>query len=363
MMSFVMENPIIITMGMVLYMVAVVLFTAITTVLSKKDKKYERITKIVVGLNGVVLGIIVAVVMVWIIFGQDAAIVISIIISIVALEQLAPKIPKAIRNKAMRIQVKDEQIYIRDVPADYSPAVLSYLANQKIEKRKDFVASVLNLVAKKVIEIKTLDNGEILIKEVSSSSKIELPADEKYLYDWLTGINKEGKVEEWEKSVIRQCETHGFTKKIKRKMDKYKVSFVLLFISFIALKLVGAKYGAEDITLVIYIIMFFSFFGIAIVNGITGKIEKGADKYEIYTKIGALEMSRWDKFKKFLKDYTLVSEASSESIIVLEQYLAYGMALGVNKEYSNEVFDSLKSLLKYDLIEKLEGYANNIGTD
>jgi len=358
-------------------------FTISMAILASKDKekeeKYSRMLQVGAGLFiiGFFMGMIFL--FMWGIFENEVIIPAIIVIAIIVIEQLISKLPKAIKNKAMKMKVTDEQIYIRDVPADYSPAILSYLVNQKIERRKDFVASVLNLVAKKVMDVEILNSGEILIKEGSNKNRTKLPADEKYLYYWMTGINKEGSIAEWEKYVIYEYDAYGFTKKSKSKVNKAVISFVLFIIVVMAVQAFGANdifqladansaanltseeisetiSNAVDGTMRVSAILFFSFFGILITNGITGKLEKGFNGSDIYTKIGALEMSRWSKFKKFLKEYTLVSGASPESVIILEQYLAYGMALGVNKEYNNQAFDSLKSLLKYNILDVMESW-------
>lgn len=45
---------------------------------------------------------------------------------------------------------KINEIYIRDVDAEYSPAVLSYLMNNKIEIKKHLSATLLNLCTKNI---------------------------------------------------------------------------------------------------------------------------------------------------------------------------------------------------------------------
>ena len=56
-------------------------------------------------------------------------------------------------NKFQEKYVKNEGIYVRDIEVDYSPAVLSYLQNHKIEDKKDLVATILNLCSKKMLKI------------------------------------------------------------------------------------------------------------------------------------------------------------------------------------------------------------------
>lgn len=77
--------------------------------------------------------------------------------------------------------------------------------------------------------------------------------------------------------------------------------------------------------------IFFAVVGIAslaIPSGIGGK----------YTIKGKLYTERWEKFKKFLKDYSLIKEHPPESIAVWNKYLVYATALGV----ADEVYKAMK---------------------
>ena len=77
--------------------------------------------------------------------------------------------------------------------------------------------------------------------------------------------------------------------------------------------------------------IFFAIVGVACLimpSGIGGK----------YTLKGKLYTERWDKFKKFLKDYSLIKEHPPESIAIWNQYLVYATALGV----ADEVYKAMK---------------------
>lgn len=57
-----------------------------------------------------------------------------------------------------------------------------------------------------------------------------------------------------------------------------------------------------------------------------------------YTMKGKLYTEKWEKFKKFLKDYSLIKEHPPESIAIWNKYLVYATALGV----ADEVYKSMK---------------------
>ena len=56
------------------------------------------------------------------------------------------------------------------------------------------------------------------------------------------------------------------------------------------------------------------------------------------TQNGRTFYLKWDNFRKFLEDNSLIEEHPPESIVVWRKYLIYGTALGVAKE----VYESMK---------------------
>lgn len=77
---------------------------------------------------------------------------------------------------------KDLKELNREIDVKYSPAVLSYLMNQKLETQKDVVATLLNLVANKVIEIKKVNDDYVFLAGENENKYEELGEDEKYLF-------------------------------------------------------------------------------------------------------------------------------------------------------------------------------------
>lgn len=89
------------------------------------------------------------------------------------------------------------------------------------------------------------------------------------------------------------------------------------------------EYKGSFITLIIAIL--FAILGLVLVmlpSGIGGK----------YTIKGMEYAERWENFKKFLKDYSLIKEHPPESIAIWNQYLVYATALGV----ADEVYKAMK---------------------
>lgn len=43
-------------------------------------------------------------------------------------------------------------------------------------------------------------------------------------------------------------------------------------------------------------------------------------------------VGKWISFKKYLEDYSMLSEQESNAIVIWEKYLIYAIALGINKK-------------------------------
>ena len=50
---------------------------------------------------------------------------------------------------------------------------------------------------------------------------------------------------------------------------------------------------------------------------------------------GKDELIKWIKFKKFIKEYSLIKDRKIEEVVLYEKYIPYAMALGINKEYNS----------------------------
>ena len=91
------------------------------------------------------------------------------------------------------------------------------------------------------------------------------------------------------------------------------------------------------------------------IRAIIRYLRKGEYLDGTYTTKGAKEMKRWDKYKKFLEDYTLLEDKPLESVIVLEKHLAYATVLNVNTSYTKSFIEQLEVAHKINL-----DYMNNM---
>ena len=276
-----------------------------------------------------------------------------ILIAVTIMGYVAIRVGNNIYNKIKVRLAKDEGIYVRDIEVEYSPAVLSYLQNQKIEKKKDLVASILNLCAKGFLKIEKKEENHYEIKSLQDKDGETLKKDEKYLYDKICKKEKIN-MNTWVQYVREEFESYHFTKK-----SKMRLSDVFLFL-YIAILIIGAIYSAisgnNEISNEMFNMIFVPFFvafELAILEPfiriVLRYLRKGEYLDGTYTVKGAKEMKRWDKYKKFLEDYTLLEDKPLESVIVLEKHLAYATVLNVNTSYTKSFIEQLEVTYKINL--------------
>jgi len=114
------------------------------------------VLSIILCLAFIFLGVFVPYIFIKDMFGQDGMGVIFVVVIIFFAWFVITLIIK-IKNQLIIKKNQVKEIYVRDIDVDYSPAVLSYLINNKIETSKDLPATLLNLCAKSVLKIENVD--------------------------------------------------------------------------------------------------------------------------------------------------------------------------------------------------------------
>lgn len=252
-------------------------------------------------------------------------------------------------------------IYERELP-EYSVAVASYINNFRIENEKDIVASILSLCAKKVIDVRQIDNEIVIIKNLQA--KVEtLTKDEYYLYEYLINHGRKGDLKEWsdivkqearERKLIKKCENHIIL-----------IFFTILITSVLRFFQCMPEYGEEATTqsIIVGTTMFFS---LCLMIPITAYDEmrqiKLKKSYIKYTSKGLKEACKLERLKRYLKHSTLLNTRQVEEVHLWEQYLAYAMVLNINSKYKNTISNELKEALNVDFNMdfevKLKDYLN-----
>lgn len=245
-------------------------------------------------------------------------------------------------------------IYFRELPYDYSPAVMAVLWSFGQVMPKEITATLMDLVRRKVLQLK-LDNSErknqsYTFSKLETNSK-ELKPHEQFLIEWLIDDIGNG-------AEINLDELHSYTKKVKNaesfkknydawvmmvkaEADKFKF-FDTSTASGIALGvisgLVGIGFGVFTLIAHENILGFILLLLTSVILIIYSALVKRR------SKVGIEHFSKWKAFRKYLTDFSMLKDAEIPAITLWEHYLVYAISLGVAKE----VIKQLKVVFRDD---------------
>ena len=241
--------------------------------------------------------------------------------------------------------------YYRELPGDYTPAVMTYLLTKGRIDSKDIMATIMDLVRKKKITINRIQREKGLVfkkaEEVYEISKIDgaelnnLYPHESFLISWFIDKLGDGRslilddlkdmlkkrsraiefhedYEDFQSLVREQGEAQGFfTKNDLSGSGKYVLIALALLVAGAAIAvLLKAASG---------VFMFILGIVILITMLIVYNIKKR-------TRYGIEQTAMWKAFKRFLLHFSNMDKAEIPSIVIWEHYLVYAISLGVAKE-------------------------------
>jgi uncharacterized membrane protein len=239
--------------------------------------------------------------------------------------------------------------YFRELPYEYSPAVMAVLWNFGKVTPKEITATLMDLVRRKVFQLKvenTEKHGILGSKSEESyifskleANTVELNQHEKFLVDWL--INDIGNGTE-----INLDELKNYTKTVKNaasfkesydawialvnlEADKYKF-FDKSTVSGIVLGIISGIFGIGFgvFTLIVH----GNILGFALLLFTSIALIIYSVMVKRRTKTGVEHFSKWKAFRKYLTDFSMLKEAEVPAIILWEHFLVYAISLGVAKE-------------------------------
>lgn len=214
-------------------------------------------------------------------------------------------------------------------------------------------ATILNLSVKNVIKLQKDDKGNINIVDLKNTDLVDkLSVDEKYAYEMVTSTIDTKKIVEWKEKVREEYDKYKFSRKHKQSFagylfGAYAITFVVLFIMQFVFSYSGDLEKQGDMFISMIFVIFFTVWFLPIVLCMTSK--KRADFKDTYTIKGAIELNRWKKFAKFIKDFTLINQKDYESIVILGKYLSYSVALELNNKCDKELLKKVGAEYSFDL--------------
>ncbi|MBQ2835958.1 MAG: DUF2207 domain-containing protein [Clostridia bacterium] len=251
------------------------------------------------------------------------------------------------KERIEKVDLKNDNYY-RDILPKYSPAVLSYVDDFKINK-EDIVATLLMLELKGKIKIK--DDSIVLLDDTIEN----LEENEIYILNKVKENNlKDINILEYA-SIVRNDalkkgllqEKQGVKKNIKRRIiiNIIIYLFVLIVFSMIPNFLVIASDSATMILGFILLMILFAFLVFMPYSTIVYishyKMLNTLDPY-IRNDEGKMINLKLEGLRKYLVDFSKIEEKTKEQLILWEEYLVYSVILGINTKVIEEVYNKIK---------------------
>ncbi|MDD4076359.1 MAG: DUF2207 domain-containing protein [Bacilli bacterium] len=253
--------------------------------------------------------------------------------------------------------------YYRELPADYSPAEMSYLYYFRKVNNEDVTATLLDLIRRKYLILDTAGERvsskkpdfKIMINPEQSDFSTLL-THERHVIDWFVktcGNGKEVSIKEIEKypeksydnaqrfnrmanTFVRLAKEAGkkhdfFDAGLSRQKQKlYSVILIpltYLFISFMT----GVIYQISNIFAIIASLAVMIIFGIY-VSTIDRRSVKGNEEYAM-----------WKAFREFLLDFGRMKDYPMPGVVVWEHYLVYATSLKIADQVMKQLEVKLPS--------------------
>ena len=249
--------------------------------------------------------------------------------------------------------------YYRDLPGDYTPAIMSYLVYNRSTNSEDIMATIMDLVRKRKIKISSVDEegkrGKIKtkykIEKINNVSLDSLYPHEKFIIKWfidhlgdgesviLDNIKQKLKkksaanrfnrdYDTFKELVNNEGEKQNFfgQNKVHGKEILYTLGFIIAIAFGVLAIILKSAISAVAAGLGVIIIV-----AMAFLSNIKKK-----------TRFGVEENAKWMAFKKFLRHFSNMNKADIPSIVIWEHYLVYAISLGV----AEEVIEKLPKIFK-----------------
>ena len=238
--------------------------------------------------------------------------------------------------------------YNRELPSNLKPAHVRMLLNDGLVDDMSLAAPILDLIDRGYLSINTIKKEEFFSKQfiISTTNKdqSDLLSYEKFVITWL--FNNGSISSDDLKTKLRNPDNnpgddfnifHGlvllsfpYSKYYTTREENAKkivaciVSIVFLFVFLKVFYLFSFLYICNIISflLAIFIVNY-----VLLIN-----------KYKL-NKNGKIMINEYLKLKKFLDDFSSISEKNSENIVLWDYYLPYSISLGIYGVASKEISD------------------------
>ena len=249
------------------------------------------------------------------------------------------------KERLDKIDFKNNSYY-RDIISKYSPAVLSYIDDFKLEE-KDIVATLMSLELKQKLTIK--DGIKII-----NDSEENLDENEKYIFKKLKNNTlKNINMLEFEEKVIKDCldynlleEKKDINKKIIKKVFFSVCIYILIVAGFFNFPTFYNNIPNKNIAILFLPVMFILFFIMIILPFSTIVYIKSYYRMNkqnpyIRNKKARNINKKLEGLRKYVKDFSQLSKSQYNEIVLWEDYLIYSVILGQNSKIVKEIMKKI----------------------
>ncbi|MGG1657970.1 DUF2207 family protein [Brevibacillus sp. NRS-1366] len=228
--------------------------------------------------------------------------------------------------------------YYRELPADVTPAVVSYLMDGKVHPH-DLMATLIDLVRKQYVDLQVVkkdgglfqkDKTDYLFKLINNQTD-GLRAHEADLISWFfhqIGQSNEVSLADIRHYTQKKANAELFT----QRLTKWKAMVVKEAgqKGYFDPSKVGPRIAViAALSQIVVLIYFYSAIELALCA--TPLLLYGI-KVRRRTKTGATERAKWKAFKRFLHDYSQLASREPMAVHLWEHYFVYAIPLGVAKK-------------------------------
>lgn len=260
-------------------------------------------------------------------------------------------------------------IYNRNLPSNLTPAHVRLLVYDGVIDSQSIAATILDLIDRGYLKLDVANRESIFSNDVhiykTNKSDNELFTYEKYLLDWFF---KDGKVSS--KTLHQQLNGDDANPSEKFSifqglillsfpLDKYynkhsnshqRKFYACCMISFFIYLFIHQIFNNLILFGIVHFITLFGFSNFLLASPTYSLNDYGVEINDCYMDL-----------KRFLKDFSLINEKSSEEIVLWNYYLSYSVALGINGAASEEIASFFGNNIYNMNLGNFDG--DNISTD
>lgn len=234
-----------------------------------------------------------------------------------------------------RKEVNYMNIYERERPSLHNPAEAIFFIKgdeEYSQKEKDnaIISTIMSFVNKGVVDIEEKDKDVYLSFNYKLIEKMKLEKYELLLIEYIKKNfgSKQFGLKEFEKKCSGKLEYYQLIERFFMSINK--INWKSVYVENSGNKMANIVIGIYTLfNLIILFIEPYAFFGFIFAFFALFLIKYKKIMLAKWTHEGRILNFKWENFRKYVSDYSLMKEHPPESVKLWDEYLTYAIALGV----------------------------------